>query len=67
LLEAEHLHRLLQHGPAPSPSELFSPILEWPRGAAYLLAEGVAEHPIKADTGMLFWPRVALVITIMVG
>ncbi len=36
-------------------------------GAAYLLAEGVAEHVVKADTGMLLRPRVAMVITIIVG
>jgi hypothetical protein len=32
---------------------------------ANLLAEGVAEHVVKADTGMLLRPRVALVITII--
>ncbi len=30
-----------------------------------LLAEGVAEHVIKADTGVLLGPKVALVITVI--
>ena len=34
-------------------------------GAAYRLAEGVGEHMVKADTGMLLRPGVAKVITII--